>query len=117
MDVQLDDTMLSQMLLVVSWAKSYSYIAIFSYIDTILTLQTSSTIALYQPLGPLPDCSYITTNQPVPCPVPPTTASKAIKEALNKRKAAGTKPKDATGKKRKTTCNKTKIVGNTAKKK
>ena len=82
-----------------------------------LTLQASSTIAPHQPLGPLPDCSYIVANQPVPRPVPPTTASKTIKAAMNKRKAAGTKLKGATGKKGKSEGNKTKTVGNTAKKK
>ncbi|RLN09836.1 uncharacterized protein C2845_PM11G23480 [Panicum miliaceum] len=87
-DVQLHDTMLSQML-----------------------EEASSRVAPYQPLGPLPDCSYIAANQPVRRPVPPTTATKAIKAALNKRKAAGTKPKDATGKKGKAAGNKIKTVG------
>jgi len=84
-----------------------------------LTLQASSTIAPCQSLGPLPDCSYIAANQPVPRPVPPTTASKAIKAAVNKRKAPGTKLKDATGKKGKAAGNKTKTktVGKTTKKK
>ncbi|KAG2562757.1 hypothetical protein PVAP13_8KG318000 [Panicum virgatum] len=75
-DVQLHDTILSQML-----------------------EEASSTIAPHQPLGPLPDCSYIVANQPVPRPVPATTASKTIKAAVNKRKAAGTKLKGTTGKK------------------
>ena len=78
-----------------------------------LTLQASSIIAPCQSLGPLPDCSYIAANQPVP----PTTASKTIKAAMNKRKAAGTKLKGATGKKGKSAGNKTKTVGNTTKKK
>ncbi|CAN6302217.1 unnamed protein product [Urochloa humidicola] len=91
-DVQLEETMLSQML-----------------------KETSRTAAPYQPPGPLPDCSYIAANQLVARPVPPTTASKAVKAGLNKRKAAGTKPKDETTKKAKATGNKT--VGNTTKKK
>jgi len=90
---------------------------LFLHFDTMLTLQASSTIAPHQPLGPLPDCSYIVANQPVPWPVPATTASKTIKAAMNKRKAAGTKLKGATGKKGKSEGNKTKTVGNTAKKK
>jgi hypothetical protein len=66
----------------------------------LLNLQASS-VAAHQPPGPLPECCYIAVNQPVARPVPPTTASKATKTTLNKRKAAGTKPKDATGKKAK----------------
>jgi len=85
------------------------------FIDTMLNLQASSIVAPYQPLGSLPDCSYIAANQPVPRPIPPTTASKAVKAALNKRKAAGNKSKDATGKKAKATRSKT--VGNATKKK
>ncbi|XP_039789047.1 uncharacterized protein LOC120655353 isoform X2 [Panicum virgatum] len=96
-----------------TWETGHSQAAHVQLQDTMLSQmiqEASSIVAPYQPLGSLPDCSYIAANQPVPRPIPPTTASKAVKAALNKRKAAGNKSKDATGKKAKATRSKT--VGN-----
>jgi hypothetical protein len=58
--------------------------------------------ALSQPVGQLPDCQFISSNQLLQRPVPLTTTSKAGKAALaKKRKATGTTTKSAAAKKSK----------------
>ena len=50
--------------------------------------------------GPLPDCSFIATNQPIPRPAPLTTTTKRVKD-IAKRKRAGKNTKEQAVKKTK----------------
>jgi len=63
---------------------------VLDYMLTSNFMQDSQSKSLSQPQGPLPDCVFISSNQPVPRPTPLMTCTKADKAAIaRKRKAAG----------------------------
>lgn len=56
-------------------------------------MQASKTSHISQDIGPLPDCAFISQNQPVLRPIPVTTATKAVKAMLAKKRKATAKKK------------------------
>ncbi|CAN6268940.1 unnamed protein product [Urochloa humidicola] len=85
--------------------------------ETMLSQMLSETSGFVEDRnqGPLPDCTFISDNQLVARPIPPTTALKIVKASVKKRKAGGNMDKSGENKKTKVGGKKkTKAAANTA---